>query len=48
MLLPAYNRKDKRDFNPEYKRLETKAHSLRKKGMRKFLQDELKLELSQE
>jgi group II intron reverse transcriptase/maturase len=34
-LLPAYNRKQKRSFNPTYKRFESRAYKMRKKGRRK-------------
>jgi hypothetical protein len=34
-LLPAYNRKEARRLNLEYKRLQEKAYKLRKKGMKK-------------
>jgi len=34
VLLPAYNRKEKRSQNPEYRRVASKAYELRKKGKR--------------
>lgn len=35
VLLPAYNRKEKRSYNREYLRLQAKAYRLKKKGMEK-------------